>query len=80
MQFDFCPRQGQGSEHNPKKIQVAKILSSKLSLCWNYIQLKGITGRENYSGPEYQESAATGPMFYYCHQTRTIAVYLWEGG
>lgn len=32
MQFYFCPRQGQGSKHNPKKIQAAKCLSSKLSL------------------------------------------------
>lgn len=24
MQFYFCPRQGQGSKHNPKKIQVTK--------------------------------------------------------
>lgn len=80
MQFDFCPRQGQGSEHNPKKIQVAKIHSSKLSLHWSYILLKGITIRENYSVPEYQESAATGPLFYYCHQTRNVAVYLREGG
>lgn len=80
MQFYFCPRQGQGSEHNPKKIKVAKVLSSKFSQSWNYILRRNIMIRENNTALEYEESAATGSVLHDCHRTRDVPAYLREGG
>lgn len=61
MQVFFCPRQDQGSEHNLRKLQVAKILPSKPSLT--------IMIRENYTGLEYRENEATGAVLHHCHRS-----------